>query len=139
MTCNVGGQIRSDGLGFQPAGRNGQTDAALKKQFTPEFLGRIDKIIAFEPLDAQNMEGIARKYLCALIDRASAAGITLLLPKQLPAWLVQGQKGKQGARALRQLVEEKVEGPLAVFLLDCSEKHPKIKSAITEKGLEFYI
>ena len=37
MTSNVGGELRSDGLGFQPTGRDDQTNEALKTRFTPEF------------------------------------------------------------------------------------------------------
>ena len=35
MTSNVGSQVHGDGLGFRPAGRSGEMDAALRQHFTP--------------------------------------------------------------------------------------------------------
>ena len=66
MTTNLGGEQRSDGLGFQPQGTRGQVQNALRSHFAPEFLGRLDKIICFSPLEERDMEGIARKYLAQL-------------------------------------------------------------------------
>lgn len=137
MTSNLGGQLRSDGLGFQPAGRTDQSQEALRQHFTPEFLGRIDKIVCFHPLSPQDMEAIARKYLCGLIDRATAGGIQLLLPKELPVELAKLCPTREGARGLRRLVQEKVEGPLAEFLLRQSGKPAKIQSKWENHTLQF--
>ena len=139
MTSNLGGEQRSDGLGFQPAGRKDQAKDALKKHFTPEFLGRIDKIIHFAPLQSTDMENIARKYLCHLIERASVNGISLLLPEELPGYLVKHCGKEGGARQLRQIVQEAVEGPLAAFLLKCTKKPTKIKSKWENQALVFYV
>ena len=139
MTCNVGGQIRSDGLGFQPAGRNDQTDAALKKQFTPEFLGRIDKIVHFRQLQSEDREHIARKYLCQLLQRAQRNDMVLLLPEQLPAILTENCPKESGARKIRQLVQEQVEGPLAAFLLQCPKHSGKIKAKWEDGRLQFFV
>ena len=128
MTSNVGGQIRSEGLGFQPAGKDSETDDALRQSFTPEFLGRLDRAVRFEKLSSSAMEAIARKYLRQLQDRASAMGIQLSFPEDLPAQLEQQCKGKGGARQLRRLVQEKIEGPLASYLLRCVRKPSKIKT-----------
>ena len=83
MTSNLGGDVRSDGLGFQPAGREGQCIEAVRRHFTPEFLGRIDAIVPFVPLRQEAMEGIARKYLDQLQARAAATGIQLVFPDEL--------------------------------------------------------
>lgn len=137
MTSNVGGEIRSEGLGFQPSGRAGETENALRKQFTPEFLGRLDKIVYFSPLKPQAIEGIARKYLGQLQQRATAAGMQLQLPEELAAELGSRCTQKSGARQLRRLVQEQVEGPLAVFLLKCSKKPAKIKARMDNGVLRF--
>ena len=139
MTCNLGGQIRSDGLGFQPAGREGQAKEALRKHFTPEFLGRIDQIVHFNPLKQEDMECIARKYLCQMIERARRNDICLLLPADLPQKLALGCNHQSGARQLRHLVQDKVEGPLAEFLLQCNKKPGKIKSKWENDKITFEI
>ena len=137
MTSNLGGEQRSDGLGFRPQGKNGQVKEALRKHFSPEFLGRLDKIICFSPLEKEDMVGIARKYLTQLQQRAATNGIQLQLPDTLAATL--GAEGKNcgGARHLRHLVQEKVEGPLSVYLLQTHKIPSKIQCVLESGQLQF--
>jgi ATP-dependent Clp protease ATP-binding subunit ClpC len=137
MTTNVGAEIRGDGLGFSPDGRTGQTEKALQQRFTPEFLGRLDKTVCFGRLDEQSMEQIARKYLLQLRFRAAENGVQLALPGELPALLGRkaGQKG--GARQIRRLVQEQVEGPLALYLLKSGKKTAKIKIKLENETISF--
>ena len=133
MTTNLGGEQQSDGLGFRPQGKTEQVQAALKMHFSPEFLGRLDKVICFQPLAEEDMEGIARKYLLQLRERAASAGFQLKLPDELAKSLGSESRSRGGARHLRHLVQEKVEGPLSVFLLQ-SAKHPAQVEGILEDG-----
>ena len=137
MTTNLGGEQRSDGLGFQPQGKTGQVKQALRAHFSPEFLGRLDKIICFSPLAQGDLEGIARKYLHQLQQRAAAAGIQLQLPADLAAELGREGCSRGGARHLRHLVQEKVEGPLSSYLLQCSKQPVKVEGIFREDQLEF--
>ena len=75
MTSNAGGNLRGDGLGFCSEGKKGQVEEALRESFTPEFLGRLDGLICFEPLTSGAMEAIARKYLRQLEERAASLGV----------------------------------------------------------------
>ena len=136
MTSNTGGEIRSDGLGFQPAGRLSQSEDALRQRFTPEFLGRLDKIVCFAPLAEQAVEGITAKYLRQLQQRAETAGLQLQLPDELARELGKSL-GKAGARNIRCTVQEKVEGPLAVYLLKSGRKPAKIKASLKDGILQF--
>ena len=137
MTSNVGGQIRGEGLGFRPAGKSAEMEGALDHSFTPEFLGRLDQVIAFRPLGEGEMESIARKYLEQLCQRAAGMGIQLQLPEELASRLGQECRGKGGARQLRRLVQAKVEGPLAAFLLRCSRAPRKVQGRIENERLCF--
>ena len=137
MTSNLGGEQRSDGLGFQPQGKKGQVRQALEKYFSPEFLGRLDKIICFSPLRHEDMEGIAGKYLMQLQQRAAAAGIQLQLPEELAARLGQESCRQGGARHLRRLVQEQVEAPLSVYLLKLTKQPGKIKGVLESGELQF--
>ena len=137
MTTNVGGQIRSDGLGFNPAGRSDKTQQALSQTFTPEFLGRIDKTVVFRPLQRETMDAIAKKYLTQLRSRAADQGIRLELDENLPGYLSQSCTAKGGARKMRSLIQEKVEGPLASHLLQCVRKPEKITAALKEDQIVF--
>ncbi len=137
MTSNVGGELKSDGLGFQPAGREGETEAALRRTFTPEFLGRLDKIVCFRRLSDRAMEEIAQKYLQQLQQRCAATGVQLQLPAELAGKLCIPYPHKDGARYLRRLVQEQVEGPLATFLLENGKKQGKIQGIWSESGVLF--
>ena len=139
MTSNVGSEVRGDGLGFRPAGRGEEMDDALRRSFTPEFLGRLDRVIHFAALDHTAMENIAQKYLNQLSARVAAQDIQLRLPRELARILGQRSKDRGGARALRRLVQEEVEGPLATFLLECARYPACVEGEWSEEKLLFRI
>ena len=126
MTSNLGGEKRSEGLGFNPSGKEQEQMGVLRQHFTPEFLGRVDQIIRFEALTGPVLENIAGKYLQQLALRASRTGLNLQFAPELAGYLRQQCRGREGARALRRLVQSKVEGPLAEHLLRSSRKPGKI-------------
>jgi len=137
MTCNTGSEIKGDGLGFRPAGRAGETDAALRRAFTPEFLGRIDQTVCFRPLSREALCCIARKYLHELECRGLRTGVKLKLPAELAQTLGSRCTGSSGARQLRRLVQEQVEGPLAVRLLQSSQKPAELRGEWVDGTLQF--
>ena len=137
MTSNTGGNIRGEGLGFVPAGKTDRTDAAIRQTFLPEFLGRLDRIISFEPLSSEAMTEIGKKYLHQLEKRLSATGCALQLPQELAAHLAGRCRAQDGARHLRRAVQEQVEGPLAEFLLSCGKRPDRITGVLKEDHMVF--
>ena len=137
MTSNVGGQLRGDGLGFRPSGREKETEAALSHTFTPEFLGRLDRIVCFTTLSDSAMEAIAQKYLTQLQQRMQESGIQLVLPKELAKHLSKGCSAKEGARHMRRIVEQKVESALSDFLINGNKKYTRIQGALKGEELSF--
>ncbi len=137
MTSNVGGKLRSDGLGFRPAGRTAETEGELKEVFSPEFLGRLDKIVCFGPLNGTELEQIAEKYLIQLQKRMSTMGNQLTLPVHLKSYLASQCKPQDGARHLRRLVQQQVEGPLAEYLLRSGRKNGKLQGILEGERVEF--
>jgi len=136
MTSNVGGELKSDGLGFRPGGREAETQTALRQAFRPEFLGRLDRIVCFKPLDDRAMEQVAGKFLKLLRERSKQAGVELRLPGELAAHLrCAGKEG--GARQLRKLVQERVEGPLAQFLLEQETERKTVQCTLVDGALQF--
>jgi len=83
------------------------------------------------------MEAIARKYLDQLQQRLAAQGAALQLPEELACCLARECKAKDGARQLRRLVQEQVEGPLAEYLLKNSRKTVKIRGVLEDGHLRF--
>ncbi len=138
MTSNVGSEVRGDGLGFRPAGRSGEMETALRQAFTPEFLGRLDKIVCFRPLTQEAMTQIAQKYLEQLRTRASAMGMQLFLPADLAQKLSGRLTGSGGARQLRRLVQEQVEAPLATFLLKSGKRPAKLRGKLENDTIQFH-
>ena len=137
MTTNAGSEVTSDGLGFNPEGRSGRTEASLRQSFTPEFFGRLDEVLVFRSLGRETMEAIAGKYLGQLQDRAKKRGMELQLPGELAGMLAGRCGGKGGARQLRGLVQSKVEEPLAGFLLGCADHPGVVRGAIEGEELVF--
>ena len=137
MTSNVGGQIRGDGLGFCAGGRGAEMSEALQQAFSPEFLGRIDQTVCFEPLETGALEAITWKYLRQLQERTAALGTQLLLPQELAAELLKKRPGKDGARQIRRLVQTEVEGPLASYLLRCGKKPARVRPRLEDGRLVF--
>ncbi len=137
MTSNIGGQLKGEGLGFCAPGKESEMGAALRQAFSPEFLGRVDQIVHFSPLEKGAMEAIAWKYLGQLQDRTAAMGIQLLLPQELAGLLLKKCPGKDGARQLRRLVQTEVEGPLASFLLGNAKKPARVKLRLEEEKVVF--
>ena len=137
MTTNVGGEIRGDGLGFQPAGRGEETDGALRKAFTPELLGRLDQVVHFNALDGASVERIVQIQLKSLQERVAVRGIQLQLPEELGAALGSKCGGRGGARQVRHLIQDTVEAPLAAYLLSTSRKVGKIKAKLENGELQF--
>ena len=136
MTSNLGGQVRSEGLGFNPSGKDGQIRKALEQYFTPEFLGRLDRVVCFTDLDSHAMAQIVEKYLSQLTGRVAAMGLQLSLPEELSRTLACAG-GKGGARDLRRLVREQVESPLSSYLLRTGRKTGKIQGVLEGGILSF--
>lgn len=91
----------------------------LKKNFKPEFLNRLDKIVVFKPLDLSDINQIITLQLNELNQRLADKKIKLhVLPaaKKLIASL--GYEPENGARSIRRVIQQLIEDPLAEGLLE---------------------
>ena len=137
MTSNLGGEITGEGLGFCPASRAEQTRRELKNAFRPEFLSRLDDIVCFRSLEAEDLAVIALHQLENLSQRLRQRGLQLQLPGELAAFLGAQCRPGEGARQVRHLVQQEVEGPLAAFLLENPGKNQKIRAAVDSGRVTF--
>ncbi len=118
MTSNLGSvYFGRGGLGFgKDAGD--ATQKALQEHFPPEFLGRIDCIASFRKLDEGDLTKIAAIQLAALQQRARKQQLQLDFAPELAAALAKrSYSGRSGARAIRTLIQNELEAPLAARLL----------------------
>lgn len=91
----------------------------LKSFFRPEFINRLDEIIIFHNLKKEHIRSIVDIQLKRLQDRLADRHITLKLDDKAKDWLAQnGYDETFGARPLKRLIQQEVENPLAIKLLD---------------------
>jgi len=127
MTSNLGTEFvtRSGTLGFRRSSGDDQLDEseakierALKDTFRPEFLNRIDEIIIFSPLSAEQMEQIVDLQMQEVRERLAEHGLSVELTAPARTWLAkEGFDPSFGARPLRRTLQKFVESPLSVKLL----------------------
>lgn len=127
LTSNAGAEdIRSASrtLGFHRADELGGetlrsiTQGALDKQFSPEFLGRMDQIVLFSELDTTTARRIATDQLTDLAIRARRRGVRVAFTAAVAGWVVErGFNPNFGARELRHVIQREVEPPLARLVL----------------------
>ena len=91
---------------------------AVKKQFRPEFINRIDEIVFFNQLGKDVMSGIVEIQLRNLRARLAARRIDLNVSDAAIKWL--GENGYDpvfGARPLKRLIMSAVEDKIADLIL----------------------
>jgi ATP-dependent Clp protease ATP-binding subunit ClpB len=123
MTSNVGSQLISS---F--AGRTDEADAyeamkrqvtdALRLQFRPEFLNRIDEVIVFHALTEAELTHIVDLLVSDLQGRLASQDVTLELTPAARALIArEGTDLAYGARPLKRTIQRLVENPLARALV----------------------
>ena len=91
---------------------------AVKHQFRPEFINRIDEIVFFNPLGKDVMAGIVKIQLRNLERRLSERRISMNITDKAIKWL--GDNGYDavfGARPLKRLITSAVEDKIADLIL----------------------
>lgn len=91
----------------------------LKSFFRPEFINRLDEIIIFHNLKKEHIRSIVDIQLKRLQERLADRHITLKLDDKAKNWLAEnGYDEAFGARPLKRLIQQEVENPLAIKLLE---------------------
>ena len=87
--------------------------------FSPEFLNRFDGVVLFHPLNREDAAAVTRLLLNDLNDRLlQERGVTVEITDSLVQGLVDaGFDQKNGARALRRAVQDRVENAVADAIL----------------------
>jgi len=126
MTSNAGSEGRVGGLGF---GRSDQdmvkdkTMKALQEFLRPEFINRVDEIIAFNHLTEENFADIAQIMLKELEQSLESRGLTFTWEKEVCQYLVKKAFSvTYGARNLRRTIQKDLEDPISEIIIDSFEK-----------------
>ncbi|WP_407308815.1 ATP-dependent chaperone ClpB [Desulfosporosinus sp. SB140] len=90
----------------------------LRQHFRPEFLNRLDEVIVFHPLDRSHIGKIIEIQLGLLRKRLSERKITLELTDQALHQLAnEGYDPIYGARPLKRVIQQRLQNPVALKLL----------------------
>jgi ATP-dependent Clp protease ATP-binding subunit ClpB len=91
---------------------------ALRSQFRPEFLNRVDEVIVFHALTDTDLASIVDLLLADLARRLAEQDISLELTAAAKALIVrEGTDPAFGARPLKRTIQRLVENPLARALV----------------------
>ncbi|HIQ36943.1 MAG TPA: ATP-dependent chaperone ClpB [Desulfocapsa sulfexigens] len=121
MTSNLGSDLIMKMAEKQESKENikNQIGEILHLKFKPEFLNRIDETIIFHSLSKEDMYGIIDIQLERLKKRLLAKKITLQISDNTKKFLVDsGYNPLFGARPLKRAIQQHLEDPLAMELLE---------------------
>lgn len=125
MTSNAGSTDRDTGVGFNKTDSDIAKDKAMKalRDFLrPEFLGRIDEIVVFNPLTEENFAGIAGLMLDEMKSPLEEKHISLRYTDEALKTIAHKAYGqKLGARDIRRVIRNEVEDKIAELLIDKGE------------------
>jgi len=129
MTSNIGSRELKDfgtGVGFSTSAlqankgkmEQGVLENALKKNFAPEFLNRIDDIVYFNSLDKSEIVKIIEIELKKVLKRVASLGLEVIVTDKAKEFLAEaGWDSNYGARPLKRAIQKHVEDVLAEEIL----------------------
>jgi ATP-dependent Clp protease ATP-binding subunit ClpB len=122
MTSNVGSHLianyrgRDDAAAFAPM--RAQVLEALRREFRPEFLNRVDEIVVFHNLSREHLKAITDIQLRRLQQRLDERHIALQMTDAAREHLATtGYDPNYGARPLKRLIQKEIETALGRLIL----------------------
>lgn len=127
LTSNIGSEFiqKMERIGF-----NDSTDKesyentkekvleALKDNFRPEFINRLDETIVFDVLSPEAIRSIVELRVAKVAERLREKEINLIvMPKALALLGTEGYKPEFGARPLNRLIQTKILNPVAAKII----------------------
>jgi len=136
MTSNVGAKLITDKkkLGFVDQSKENQKMEyestkkeimqELKREFSPEFINRIDEIIVFNKLEEEDLEKIVNLELQKLMERLEKQGVLVDIDESVKKYIVKQDIDKNyGARPIKRAVQSVVEDNITDAILDRKNKN----------------
>ncbi|MFH1542240.1 MAG: AAA family ATPase [bacterium] len=112
---------------------------AMKREFRPEFLNRIDEVIIFHPLSDEELKKIAGLIVGDVQKQMKGQEMELEITEAAEAVIVkEGYEPKFGARPLRRAVQRLIENPLSNNIIEGKfKKGDKVKADAKEGKIFF--
>ena len=117
LTSNLGSAILTEpNLGWEE--KKSAVNDAVRQAFKPEFVNRLDDIVVFAPLSAEDLQRIVDITIERVAARLSERRLTLGVTPGARVWLSErGYDPIYGARPLRRLMQHEIDDKLARELI----------------------
>ncbi|MBF4594453.1 MULTISPECIES: ATP-dependent Clp protease ATP-binding subunit [Curtobacterium] len=117
LTSNLGSQFMTD-LSLSDAQREEAVRELVQQAFRPEFINRLDDIVVFQALTADDLGQIVSLYVDRLARRLTDRRLELAVTPEARGWLAErGYDPLYGARPLRRLMQRQIDDRLARAIL----------------------
>jgi ATP-dependent Clp protease ATP-binding subunit ClpC len=148
MTSNLGTKLINKGvsLGFQRDEETeynqrmrGEVLAELKRNFSPEFLNRVDELVVFHQLNKEHLLTIVDLLIAELNVRLADREVQLEVSDEVKQWIItEGFEPQYGARPMRRTIQKRLGDPLSEELIRGKFKDTKkIKVVLNDNEPEF--
>jgi len=120
MTSNVGSQYILDLAGDDEKYdlMRDRVMEAMRSEFRPEFLNRVDELIIFHSLRQEQLKSIVKLQIQRLEQRLGDRKMSLTLSEDALDWVAQvGYDPVYGARPLKRAIQKELETPIAKGIL----------------------
>ena len=121
MTSNAGAREMAKGsIGFSRSAKDAEWKGkeAIEKLFSPEFRNRLDGIINFSPLTADNIRMVVDKFIKELNTQLAERKVNIQLDEAGRTWLAEkGYDPVNGARPLARVIHKEIKDALAEEIL----------------------
>ncbi len=142
MTSNAGSHLSESSLGFGKSDKDMSREKVLKALgdfLRPEFIGRVDEIVVFNPLKGEEYKKIAALMLDEMRTVLSDKGIVFECADSVLPVLVSKMDGNsRGARDLRNVIRRNIEDKVSTLIINNSGA-PLSKIKVGESGGEITV
>jgi ATP-dependent Clp protease ATP-binding subunit ClpB len=118
MTSNIGSQWIQELAASGRKEMEQRVTEALRANFKPEFLNRIDETIIFQNLAPEQLAEIVKIQVAKLRDRLADKNIGLELSNDAVSLIAEkGYDPVYGARPLKRVIQQYIENPLSLEII----------------------
>ncbi len=128
MTSNIGSKLvlRGGRMGFADAGEEATFErleqeilAELRRNFSPEFMNRVDEVIVFNPLGREELRAIVDILLYEVNLTLAERGLEVEVSDEAREWLLDQAKiePSTGARPLRRTIQRHIQDAVSEILI----------------------
>jgi ATP-dependent Clp protease ATP-binding subunit ClpC len=136
MTSNLGTRhLATKGhMGFREKGDAADQKSAeqlihteLKREFSPEFINRIDEVIIFNPLTENELRAICQLLIDDVNNALVHKNVQISVDDAVIRWLLAkaGEEANSGARPLRRAIQRHIEDELSEFMIRNKDTVPE--------------